>query len=214
VLVTLAGLHARWWNAPALSQLRGVRQFAAVIERAHYNARTGALDARMFLERFGDLVHPALRPAYATLPDWLPRVAKGLAGNVTLVHLDCSAKNIYLPHDRNRAPLLFDWALFRCGPAALDLATLLCYSVDPAQHEQLPELTRRYHALLTERGVRGFACDELWHDFRLACLWRLAAPVHNAMYATAARDAHVRTIVPQLNSAILACRALELLPAL
>jgi hypothetical protein len=207
VLSSLATLHAAWWNAPALTQLGGVRPFGAVIQRA-----AGALDSRLFLERFGELVHPQLRPAYAALPDWLPRVAEGLDGDVTLVHLDCSAKNIYIPHDRNRAPLLFDWALFRSGPAALDLATLLCYSVAPAQHRRLPELTRRYHALLTERGVRSYTYAQLWSAFRLACLWRLAAPIHNAMFATAARDAHVRAIVPQLNSAVLACRALELLP--
>ena len=137
-------------DVPALTELSGVRPFGAVIQRASVNLGSGALDVGLFLGRFGDLVHPALRPAYATLPSWLPRVAKGLAGNATLVHLDCSAKNIYIPHDRNRAPRLFDWALFRAGPAALDLATLLCYSVAPGEHEQLPELTRRYHALLTD----------------------------------------------------------------
>jgi thiamine kinase-like enzyme len=211
VLSSLAALHATWWNAPMLASMPGVRAFEPTIRRAIANLRTGDLSVRRFLDRFGSLVHPALIDYYVTMPNWMEQVADGLSKNFTLIHLDCSAKNLFIPRDPRRDPVLFDWALFRRGNVALDLATLLCYSMDPAEHDRLPELVWNYHAKLIEKGIHDYPYDTLWTDFRLACLWRLAAPVANAAYGTAARDAHVRTILPLLASAVLHCGALEMI---
>jgi aminoglycoside phosphotransferase (APT) family kinase protein len=211
VLSSLAALHATWWNDPALALMTGVRPFDAAIRRAIDRLRNVDLDVRGFLDRFGGLVHPAVVDYYATMPLWMERVADGLSTTFTLVHLDCSAKNLFIPHDQRRDPVLFDWALFRSGNPALDLATLLCYSTDPAEHDRLPDLVRDYHGKLAAQGIRDYAYATLWDDFRLACLWRLAAPVANAAFGTAARDAHARTIIPLLDSAVLRSGALDLL---
>jgi hypothetical protein len=81
----------------------------------------------------------------------------------------------------------------------------------PAEHEQMPDLVRTYHSMLTRKGIRDCTYAALWDEVRLACLWRLAAPVANARFGTAARDQHVRTIIPLLDSAVLSCGAFELL---
>jgi len=211
VLSSLAMIHATWWDDPSLNDMSGVRPFDAVIRRAIVNLRNGELDIHRFLDRFGALVDPALVDAYAAMPQWMEQVALGLAGRSTLIHLDCSAKNLFIPRDPQRAPVLFDWALFRSGHPALDLATLLCYSMDPEEHDRMPALVRGYHEQLATLGVCDLDADALWDAVRWACLWRLAAPVFNAMAATEARDAHVRAIVPRLNSAIFSSHALKLI---
>lgn len=211
VLASLATMHAKWWDVPALAEMSGVRSFEPVIRNAIVRLRDGGLDVHRFLDRFDALVDPVLVDYYATMPEWMERVAGGLSGHQTLIHLDCSAKNLFIPRDPQRGPVLFDWALFRCGHPALDVATLLCYSMDPVEHHRMPELVYGYHARLEKRGVHDFAFDDLWNAVRLACLWRMAAPVANAMVGTGSRDAHARTIIPRLNSAVLKSGALEMI---
>jgi thiamine kinase-like enzyme len=209
VLATLATLHAGWWNSHELAHLEGVRAFDAVIRNAIVRLRSGALDVPRFMDRFGDTLGPTLRAYYLSMPVWMEQVADGFSGNVTLIHLDCSAKNLFIPRDRRRDPILFDWALFRSGNPALDLATLLCYSMNPSEHQLMPELVGRYHNKLTELGVGDYRYEELWRDYQLACLWRMVAPVANAAFGTAARDKLARTIIPRLESALLSCGALD-----
>ena len=210
VLGSLAALHATWWKAESLARMPGVRTFDAAIQRAIVNLNAGALDVPRFLDRFGQLIHPATIAAYRSMPGWMARVAEDFSDSFTLIHLDCSAKNIFIPDDQSRMPVLFDWALVRSGNPGLDLATLLCYSMAAADHLRIPELLRYYLGELEARGVRHDGYATLWTDFRLGCLWRMAAPVANAMSGTIARDDHVRTIIPQLDAIVLSCGALEL----
>jgi len=211
VLASLVALHARWWNAQELARMREVRAFAPVIRDAIVKLRNGVLDVRWFVDRYRDLVHPAVAGYYATMPGWMEQVADGFSEVSTLIHLDCSAKNLFIPRDPGHDPVLFDWALFRRGNPALDLATLLVYSMDPAEHHRLPNLVRFYHNMLAAKGVRDYPFDTLWNDFRFACLWRMVAAVFNASSGDAARVAHARTIIPLLDSAVTTSRAFDLL---
>ena len=211
VLTCLSRMHATWWNSQELAGMAGVRTFESAIGSAIVRLRNSDLSVRRFLDRFGELVDRAVGGYYEAMPSWMERVKDGLSHNFSLVHLDCSGKNLFIPHDRRRDPVLFDWALFRSGNVGIDLATLLCYSMDPAEHHLMPDLVRSYHTELVERGVNNYGYDELWDDFRFGCLWRLAAPIANASVGTVDRDNHARTIIPLLDSAVLSCRALELL---
>ncbi len=209
VLASLATLHAGWWNSPDLHRIDDIRDFEPVILNAIANLRDGALDVDGFLNRFADLMTPSMARCYALMPVWMERVAEGVSGNATLIHLDCSAKNVFIPRDPRCDPVLFDWALFRRGNPAFDVATLLVYSMDPSEHDRILGLVRVYHDLLTAKGVHDYAFDTLWNDVRFGFLWRMVAPVFNASVGTPARDAHARAIIPLVNSAVLSTRSFD-----
>ncbi|MEZ4573179.1 MAG: hypothetical protein R2849_23245, partial [Thermomicrobiales bacterium] len=115
------------------------------------------------------------------------------------------------PDDADRVLVMFDWALFAAGNPALDLATLLCQSVDPADHDRLRALVGTYHAMIVEKGIDDYDLDVLWDDFRLACLWWLVRPVGLASILTSDREAHLKKIVPLLDSVMAHTGAPELL---
>lgn len=210
VMSSLATLHATWWMSRELAGMDGIRKFDT-IGRAITVLRSPESPLPDFLERFGHLIDPAVAGYYATMPHWMEQVEAGLSDRFTLVHLDCSAKNLFIPADLEREPVLFDWGLVRAGNPGIDLATLLCYSMDPREHDRMPDLVKSYHAKILAKDVHDYDFDTLWNDVRYGCLWRLAAPIANAAAGTPEREAHARTIIPLLDSALLRTGALSLI---
>ena len=213
VLGTLARLHSTWWQSSLLEELPGIRRFDALRQTiVRLDQDSPAVSG--FLDRFGELVNPAVVEYYATLPGWIELVESRLSQTLTLIHLDVQSKNIFIPADSTRDPVLFDWALFVAGNPALDLATLLALSVDRGEHARLEQDVKRYHGVLRDRGVRDYPFEQLWDDFRLACAFHLVRPVSLAQAASAIRDAHVRRVIPRFDSIVLSTGALEVVDKL
>ncbi|MGA7672676.1 MAG: phosphotransferase [Nitrolancea sp.] len=213
VLGTLARLHSTWWKSPLLDELPGIRRFDAM-RRTIVRLDQDISAVIGFLERFGKLINPAVAEYYATLPEWIEPVEAKLSQTLTLIHLDAQSKNIFIPTDSTRNPVLFDWALFVAGNPALDLATLLSFSVDRREHGRLEQPVRQYHEMLLGHGVRDYAFEQLWDDFRLASAFHLVRPVGLARAGSAKWNAHVRQVIPRLDSIVLGTGALEALDEL
>jgi hypothetical protein len=210
VLEVLARMHARWWNSPNLASDGRLRHhekiFAGGIERMN----DGRMSVPYFRERFGHLVDVGVRPIYDDMPACFERMRGGHPNYFTLVHLDVCGKNLFIPDSPCKRPVLFDWSLFARSPVGFELATLLGYSMAPEEHGQAHDLIRYYHRQLVGHGAVDYSLDELWNEFRRACIWRLASPVANASRKSEAGDAFVRELVPRLCSIVIATGALDL----
>lgn len=101
----------------------------------------------------------------------------------TLVHGDMRAHNIIFNASDPAKPLaVIDWQTATRARGPVDLASLFLTSLPPeqrriAEHELLPE----YHNALVKNGVRAYAYDECWRDYRLAAINQFSQVI--ALYA-------------------------------
>jgi hypothetical protein len=76
---------------------------------------------------------------------------------------------------------LIDWDAWRVDTATDDLAYMIavhCYPDWRRRYER--ESLQRYHDALGEGGVRDYAFDALWQDYRLSVLWQITTPLWQA----------------------------------
>jgi hypothetical protein len=183
----LAALHAAWWGHPRLEGDLGQPVSAAEVEAGI--TTTTALVER-FVHFLGDRLTPAGRACYdhavAALPSLWAWYGRRTAK--TLCHGDAHAWNVLFPRRAAGPVYLCDWQTWRPGIGALDLATLMVLDWSPARRAGLEcGLVRRYHARLEALGVRGYACDACWRDYRWAALNALFTPPWRWDKGTAAR---------------------------
>jgi len=106
----------------------------------------------------------------------------------TLLHQDFRCDNLFFDHpsdhvsddaQHDASVVVIDWQSIGRGPGAYDLAALLggCLPInDRREHEE--RIVRDYHARIVDQGVRDYAFDDLWRDYRLAHMASTAVPVH------------------------------------
>jgi hypothetical protein len=213
ILASLAEMHARWWNSPELGRLDGIRTAADAMQSGIDRFRSGALDGSVFLDRFGDLVHPLVARFYRAAGGGgiSEKVRDGFSEHATLCHYDVSAKNVFLPDQEGLPPVFFDWELVVRGNVGHELAQFLSASTVPAEHGRLHSLVRFYHEELTGRGVKDYGFNEMWTDFRYGCLARLAAPIALAARGNPRADELALTLLPLVSAAAISTDAFELL---
>ena len=93
--------------------------------------------------------------------------------SLTLVHVDVNPGNVLAPRQGNGSLYLldrqpFDWSLMHwLGPSDLAYALVLWW--EPAVWQPLlPKILQTYHAELIHRGVKNYALEDVWLDFRLS----------------------------------------------
>jgi hypothetical protein len=168
LLTALAGMHARFWNAPALDLpwLARAESYVGLLD-AESGASPDALAAlpvglrervqqgwAIARTRLPRSVTAALsRPAFDTARDWarLPR---------TLLHGDAKVANFALQRDHRVAA--FDWALLGSGPVTVDLGWYLAVNASRLARSK-DEVLDRYRALLTER-LGSPLTDSVWDE--------------------------------------------------
>ena len=79
VLVSLARMHAHWWNSPELAQLHGIRSGKAEFQHGMELFESGVYDGKIFLSRFADQVHPVIANYYAASTPWGPKIRDGFS---------------------------------------------------------------------------------------------------------------------------------------
>lgn len=173
----LAAMHARWWESLKLGAYPWLNAVAGTPLLPRLPA---ALP--VFFERFEHLVPAHLREAVLTITEWAPRVAARVASSgVTLVHGDCSVKNLFFPDNPTAPVVAFDWSLVGRGPAARDLVNLVVVSMKPEVRRAAERpVIRAYHDALVEGGVTTYSYDDLWEDYQRSTLLRLHGPIVNA----------------------------------
>jgi len=189
VLRCLAPLHAAWWARPS-GERPGWLPRLLTDPRSRQDRYRAQLDA--VLDRHGDSLPSPVRAALlrlrlrTSLATVLTRLA---AAPATVLHADLHLDNIMFHYGARGGPqaVILDWQSVACGPAAVDLAALVVGSLSPAERRAAEDdLLDNYHAILRERGVRGYSRHQLRQDYRLALLRHVAGLL--GWLATADRD--------------------------
>lgn len=204
----LAILHAHWWGAARLAQANAPMHDAEHIRRFVAIAEPGAGHI------IGQLAHelqphwPALiRDLFARHPQAMIARAQD-ANGFTLFHGDAGCYNILVPRSGERPLYLidrqpFDWSL-TTWLGVYDLAYAIALEWDVAARRQWEQpILRHYHATLSQRGVQGYAWEQLWDDYRLC----LAMGVYIAVeYCRGGVNQSTQWVwLPMLQKALTAC---------
>jgi thiamine kinase-like enzyme len=188
IIETFARFHAFWWDDPRLGDSVGT--FLDAGPRDRYLAQFPKLLAA-FVERLGDRLPEERRRIFERLMASAPRLFDARYRphrHLTLVHGDAHVWNALYPRDPSADGIrLIDWDAWRINVATGDLAYMMAlhwYPERRRRHEQ--GCLRRYHAALTDAGVRGYSFDALWRDYRESVLWQMTTPVWQASFGLGA----------------------------
>jgi hypothetical protein len=173
IIDVLAGLHARFWNAPGADQPwlldPSDPAFGGMV------AQLVASGSGALRERFeGKVPDRALDAVLAHAGDWQPLLRRGAEGPKTLVHHDCRLDNVFFTGDGT--PVFVDWQLVARARGTQDVANLLAQCMEPGQLRQHWEpLLHRYHDGLTDQGVAGYSWDQCQLHYRQNTLYAIAS---------------------------------------
>jgi hypothetical protein len=169
VVDTMASLHARWWEHPALERCGFVPALDDGVEDR--SARLYRESFPGFAERFRDHVPSgAFRAAERYGPQLATLYHRWAGGGPnTLSHNDLRLDNMLMPAEG--APVFVDWQRVIRYRGASDLAYFVAGSLpveDRRRHED--RLVVRYHDRLLEAGVQGYGPAALREDYRRSML--------------------------------------------
>ncbi|MFL5803134.1 MAG: phosphotransferase [Roseiflexaceae bacterium] len=175
VAEALAALHAHWWEPERLSMIG-----AAIPGEHEIGAYIGHIRPGLepLIETLEDTPDPAWRHALVEIfvrhpAKMLERTHDGTG--FTLIHGDVNPGNVLAPISGagpvyliDRQP--FDWSLTTwLGVSDIAYMIIHRWGNELRQELELPIL-RHYHAALEQRGVAGYAWEQLLRDYRLAAV--------------------------------------------
>jgi len=174
-LEMLAGMHARWWNSPQLSEYPWLRRWDSppVIEWINdIYAKNLEGFFKVGSDRIPDGIEKIVRDLEPTMVELLTSFARQ---PVTLVHGDFKPANLFFDDSGHATEVVaFDWSNAGCSKAAVDLAHFigLGFSTETRRTHELKLLTD-YHDALVDLGVSNYSFDQFIEHFRLGLLIRL-----------------------------------------
>jgi len=208
----LAAHHAAWWESPELPSLPWA---VRVADPPNPQALVPALRQSwpIIESRFAHLLRGPMFAAARRMPDVVvPLMERLSAPPVTLLHGDHRLDNLFFSDDDVAA---LDWQITGTGRGPYDLAYFLSQSLAPEERKGAEhDLVAAYHGTLVEHGVRDYAFERCWEDYRLATLFVSVYPL-NAGAVDLVNDRAVELFEAMLDrsvSAILELDALELMP--
>ena len=184
VIEALATLHAKWWNAPALSPLSGASlldEYSFAQVWPHYMQKMqpilqGIEIPTSFL-KLGDFIAQNEGQVFTHLFETAP---------ITRLHRDVQADNVLFAKPKGRAgAILFDWQFSGKGRGAYDVGYFLISSVDHAQRRNMERgLVAHYNAELHRLGVTAYSLAQCWADY----VQSVAGKMHLTVVATVLLD--------------------------
>lgn len=168
---SLAQLHAFWWDHPRLG--KDIGRYPTSEEREKNLIDTEQRTVA-FMEALGDQLPFAYRKTFervlAALPNLFKRHATGR--NLTLVHGDAHLGNFLFPsHAANQHSYMIDWQFWHPTIGGTDLAFMIATEWEPETRRLLEKpLLQRYYGGLLEYGVKNYAWDDCWNDYRLSVI--------------------------------------------
>ncbi len=172
-LGALAGMHAQFWNSPALnlSWLAPLTARFSILgpgAAGEELARDPGHPLFSMVERGWTLAFELVSSPIADLlllpPERKAALFTGLPQ--TLLHGDAKVANLaWLPNSRVAA---FDWAVMGVGPAPLDLGYFL--AVDTARHARSKERIIAYYQQHLEQALGGSFSPTQWIDLHRAAI--------------------------------------------
>lgn len=177
-----ARFHAAWWDDVRLGVSVGAfADTSGVLDR--YLAAFPK-DLATFADRLGGRLSAERRAVYERLiAAASPLLARYRSHrHLTIVHGDAHLWNALLPRDQSLDDVrLIDWDGRRVDTATDDLAYMIAVHCFPDWRRRYErESLQRYHDALVVDGVRGYAFDALWEDYRQSVLWQITTPRRQA----------------------------------
>ncbi len=167
----LARLHACWWDSPLLE---GAVIGLPTRERIEANWADGTRRTEAFVAMLGDRLRRPWRETYARVLRSLPNLyQRHLSGrDLTLVHGDAHLGNFMFPRTMaSDEAYLIDWQFWHATIGGTDLAFMMAAKWEPdLRRRRERPLLRLYHDTLLKQGVRGYAWDRCWDDYRLSVM--------------------------------------------
>lgn len=181
-LAAAAILHAAYWNDGSLNEIEWLQGTEAAPPPTLGPDAVQAL-WHGFKDRYGDRLEDddiVVGDAYAeALPAW----GEAYDGPKALIHNDFRLDNMLFGADSAPKPLaVVDWQTAGWGGPANDVAYFIGAGLTREarpKHEQA--LLRYYHARLEEQGVRDYAFDELYRDYRWFSFYGMSVAFGAAM---------------------------------
>ncbi|OBG15628.1 aminoglycoside phosphotransferase [Mycolicibacterium celeriflavum] len=210
----LAGLHGPTWCDGVWLQLSGI----AMPKPGDDAAATGMgevcrMAAEITIDKLGDSMsaedRETLASAMALVTPWL--LAE--PGRFAVMHGDYRLDNMLFDPDRRRISIV-DWQTVGVGLPTRDLAYFTATSLTPQIRSTVEkDLVQVYHEALASHGVKDYALDTCWRDYRLGAV---QAPVLTALgYAFASStergDEMILTMLSRGCQAIRELETLELI---
>jgi hypothetical protein len=168
VLVTLARLHAAWWQAVDLANASWPRLRSLVAPEAMIGAFAGAwpiflrkrsIPLTSQISEMGDWIGQNLHAAATSLFGSGPR---------TLIHNDVQADNLFFS-DVDGEVILIDWQMVTYARCVIDVAGWIRGQLEPeVRRINELQLLRLYHDALLAGGVQGYTFEQCMADYRLA----------------------------------------------
>lgn len=163
----LAKLHAPRWNDPALAGVEWLNRNSTEESLAFSEMLLPQL-LPGFLERYADRLEPVHVALAERLFSRIGRFLRHRPGPRAVQHGDYRLDNMLFGTSAGGYPLaVVDWQTVVWGPPAFDTSYFLGAGLVPDErraHERA--LVRRYHERLVAAGVRDYAWDDLWTDYR------------------------------------------------
>jgi aminoglycoside phosphotransferase (APT) family kinase protein len=184
---TIGRFHAAWWESANLESLTWMPR--RNIQPSRYQAAW---------PRFRDRFSRHLSTAAIELGEYLAIHLEMLLDEIdggprTIVHSDFRADNLLFGGTADReSVVILDWQLAIRSHGALDVARLLCGSMNPRDRAGCDmDLLRKWHTNLELIGVRGYSLQRALEDYKKAALICLYYPVtiHAAEEAAGIRGA-------------------------
>ncbi len=167
----LAQLHAFWWDHPRLG--KDIGRYPTQEERQQDWINTEK-STTAFLLALGDQIPQAWRGIYERVLPALPALYKRHASgrNLTLVHGDAHLGNFLFPREGETGETyLIDWQFWHPTIGGTDLAFMMAAEWETDIRRNLEQgLLRRYHSQLLAHGVKGYAWEDCWDDYRLSVI--------------------------------------------
>jgi len=196
----LAALHAHHWATPPQHSAAHILKFAQMAERGLGHV----------LQNHAAALQPhwpgLLKAFFAQHPQKMIERARDASG-FTLIHGDVGHNNILVPRAGTRPIYLidrqpFDWSL-TTWLGVYDLAYALILDWEAAARRQLERpMLKHYHAHLLQRGVQGYAWEQLFDDYRLCAAMGIYIAVE---YCRGSGAELVNVWLPMLQRVLTAC---------
>jgi hypothetical protein len=200
VLLTLARVHATWWQAVDLANASWLRLRSLLAPQAMVGAFSDgwpsflqklSIPLTSQISEMGDWIGQTLPAATTTLFDSGPR---------TLILNDVQADNLFFG-DADGEVIIIDWQMATYARCIIDVAGWVRGQLEPeVRRTAEPQLIRLYHDALVASGVLDYPFEQCKADYRLATVLapaRLACAVGMSEGLHAHPGAFWDTLVPR-----------------
>lgn len=171
VVMTLAAMHAAWWEDPRLRELAWLKSWQEPDEAALIQELYEVSWPKV--EELGFEIPEAVRDIGRRFGPHSARIHRELSEPPsTVVHGDVRLDNLLFGLTPDAPPLtIIDWQIVGRLRGPYDIATFLVSALEPeVRRARELELLEAYHSRLRSSGVAGYDLDVCVRDYKLAML--------------------------------------------